>query len=148
MTRQSGRAEVDDELQQELRDLLCLAVAGDHTRWVLSGVETAELSGWLRKAVAEWRAWADLVADCLAARGVAPDGRVRSLAKDLPLNWVPPGWLSPDETRRLLTDRLTRVCQWTRYRRSQAAEPGTQQLLDTLCTGMAAQLARLAALRG
>ncbi len=32
------------ELQQELRDLLCLAVAGDLIRWVLAGEGTAELA--------------------------------------------------------------------------------------------------------
>ncbi|MGH3305607.1 MAG: ferritin-like domain-containing protein [Streptosporangiaceae bacterium] len=146
MTRQSARAEMNDELQQELRDLLCLAVAGDHTRWVLSGEGTAELTEWLREAIAEWRAWADLVAGLLVARGVAPGGRVRSLAKDLPRNWVPPGWLSPDETRKLMAGRLTKVCEWARYRRSQAAEASTRRLLDTVCAGMEAQLARLAAL--
>ena len=61
-------------------------------------------------------------------------------------NWVPPGWLSPDETRTLLTGRLTKVCDWARYRRSQAAEASTRLLLDTVCAGMEAQLASLAAL--
>ncbi len=60
MSRQSARAEGNDELQQELRDLLRLAVPGDHTRWVLSGEDTAELTEWLREAMAEWRDWADL----------------------------------------------------------------------------------------
>lgn len=134
------------ELQQELRDLLCLAVAGDHIRWVLAGEGTAELAGWLNEATGQWRTWADLVAGGLVARGVAPDGRVRSLAKDVPLNWVPPGWLSRDEAWQLMTGRLTKVCEWAAYRRSQAAEPGTQRLLDTVCAGMQAQLARLAAI--
>ena len=132
------------ELQQELRDLLCLAVAGDHIRWVLAGEGTAELAGWLHEAAGQWRTWADLVAGGLVARGVAPDGRVRSLAKDVPLNWVPPGWLSRDEAWQLMTGRLTRVCEWAAYRRSQAAEPGTLRFLDTVCAGMQAQLARLA----
>ena len=139
------------DLQQELRDLLCLAVAGDHIRWVLAGEETAgegtaELARWLREAAGQWRTWADLVAGGLVARGVAPDGRVRSLAKDVPLNWVPPGWLSRDEAWQLMTGRLTKVCEWAAYRRSQAAEPGTLRLLDTVCAGMQAQLARLAAI--
>lgn len=144
MTKRPGRAGAADELQEELRDLLCLAVAGDHIRWVLAGEGTAELAGWLRGAVAQWRAWADQAADGLVACGAAPDGRVRSLAKDVPLNWVPPGWLGPDQARELITDRLARVCEWARYRRSQAAEPGALRLLDTVCAGMEAQLADLA----
>ena len=134
------------ELQQELRDLLCLAVAGDHIRWVLAGEGTAELASWLREATGQWRAWADLAAGSLVATGVAPDGRVRSLAKDVPLNWVPAGWLSRDEAWRLMTARLTKVCEWASYRRSQAAEPGTLRLLDIVCAGAQEQLARLAAI--
>ncbi len=134
------------ELQQELRDLLCLAVAGDHIRWVLAGQGTAELARWLYEAAGQWRTWADLAAGTLVALGAAPDGRVRSLAKDVPLNWVPPGWLSRDEAWQLMTDRLTKLCEWAAYRRSQAAEPGTLRLLDTVCAGMQAQLARLAAI--
>jgi starvation-inducible DNA-binding protein len=81
-----------DELQAELRDLLCLAVVGDHVRWVATGDEAAELTEWLTDAVARWRALADRVASHLVTLGVAPDGRVRSLAEDIPLNWVPNGW--------------------------------------------------------
>lgn len=59
MTRRPDRAAAAGELQEELRDLLCLAVAGDHIRWVLAGEGTAELAGWPREAVAQWRVWAD-----------------------------------------------------------------------------------------
>ena len=43
------------ELQQELRDLLCLAAAGDHIRWVLAGEGTAELARWLHEAAGQSR---------------------------------------------------------------------------------------------
>ena len=49
----------DDELQRELRDLLTLAVVGDHVRWVLTGADASELADWLGDAIVEWRAWAD-----------------------------------------------------------------------------------------
>ena len=49
-----------DELQAELRDLLCLAVGGDH---------------------------------------------VRSLARDISLNWVPDGWLGVEDAQRLVGGR-------------------------------------------
>ena len=51
---------------------------------------------------------------------IAPDGRVRSLAKDIPLNWVPDGWISGEAARSLIADRLARVADWARYRHSQA----------------------------
>lgn len=145
MTRWSDHDQPADDLQQELRDLLCLAVAGDHIRWVLAGEETAELAGWLREAAAQWRIWADQVAGGLAALGVAPDGRVRSLVKDISLNWVPPGWLGRDEARRLITSRLNSVCHWAKYRRSQVTDPRAARLLDPVCAGLDAQLASLAA---
>jgi starvation-inducible DNA-binding protein len=135
----TGRLELDrgcDELQSELRDLLCLAVVGDHLRWVVTGRDGAELADWLADAVPRWRALADMVAKHLVALGVAPDGRVRSLAKDMPLSWVPDGWLATDEARRLLAQRLHIVAAWARERRSQTANRDTGVLLDAVCAGL------------
>ena len=150
MTGQRGEEAAEyradcDELQGELRDLLCLAVVGDHVRWVLADQDTAELAGWLREAATQWREWADRVARQLVALGVAPDGRVRSLAKDIPSNWVPPGWLRSGEAHRLLAERLGTVCRWAHYRRSQALSPGTVHLLDGVCSALDAKLANLPA---
>jgi starvation-inducible DNA-binding protein len=127
------------ELQRELRDLLCLAVVGDHVRWVVTGDEAAELAEWLADAIAQWRAWADQVARLLVPLGVPPDGRVRSLAKDIPLNWVPDGWLRGDDARRLVADRLRTAAGWARHRRSQAVDADIVQLLDAVCAGLEAQ---------
>jgi starvation-inducible DNA-binding protein len=133
MTRVApGRAA---ELQRELRDLLCLAVVGDHIRWVVTE-DDGELADWLAEAVPEWRALADQVARRLVALGVPPDGRVRSLAEDIPVNWVPEGWLSRDEAERLLADRLHTVASWARLRRSRATDPDTARLLDAVSSGL------------
>jgi starvation-inducible DNA-binding protein len=123
-----------DELQAELRDLLCVAVVGDHVRLVLTGDD--ELAAWLTEAVPRWRALADRVAKRLVTLGVAPDGRVRSLAQDIPLNWVPDGWLDADEARRLLTARLHVVAAWTWQRQSQAADRDTVKLFDAVSAGL------------
>jgi hypothetical protein len=77
VTKRFDQGLAADELQRERRDLLCLAVVGDHLRWVLTGDEAAELAEWLADAIAQWRAWADQVAKLLVTLGVAPDGRVR-----------------------------------------------------------------------
>jgi starvation-inducible DNA-binding protein len=127
-----GRA---DELQRELRDLLCLAVVGDHLRWVLVD-DDGELAAWLADAVPAWRALADQVAERLVALGVPPDGRVRALAADIPLNWVPDGWLSREQTERLLADRLHAVSSWARLRRSHASDGDTVQLLEAVAAGL------------
>jgi starvation-inducible DNA-binding protein len=108
-------------------------VVGDHVRWVVVGDESSELAGWLAEAAPEWRAVADQVAKHLVTLGVAPDGRVRSLARDIPLNWVPDGWLGADQARLLVVDRLRVVAGWARYRRSRAVHPETVRLLDRVC---------------
>ena len=82
MSARIARPGEEDGLQQELRDLICLAVVADHVRWVLT--DDDELGDWLRDAAGRWRQWADRVATQLAASGVAPDGRVRSLVRDIP----------------------------------------------------------------
>jgi starvation-inducible DNA-binding protein len=138
MTEHVDHGLAAEELQGELRDLLCLAVVGDHVRWVLIGDEAVELAEWLADAIPQWRALADQVARHLVTLGVAPDGRVRSLAKDIPLNWVPEGWLPADEARRLLAARLGILAGWARYRRLQATDPRTVQLLDAVCSSLEA----------
>jgi hypothetical protein len=127
----------ESELQGQLRDLICLAVVGDHVRWALR--DDDELGDWLAEAVEEWRLWADRVATHLAAAGIAPDGRVRSLVKDLPLNWVPDGWLSGDDARRLIAERLALVAEWARYRQLHAGSPDAE-LLDLVAVALEAQL--------
>jgi hypothetical protein len=74
------------------------------------------------------------------ALGVAPDARVRSLAKDIPTNWVPDGWLQLDDARQLLGDRLGRIASWARDRRLYAEDIETERLLETLCSGLETQV--------
>jgi DNA-binding ferritin-like protein len=130
------RAE-ENQLQRQLRDLICLAVVGDHVRWVVTGDD--ELVDWLAQATGEWRKWADRVAKQLTASGVAPDGRVRSLAKDISLNWVPDGWLSADQAQRLVSERLAVVAGWARSRHS-LAYGADAELLEVVSEGLEVQL--------
>ena len=127
----------EDALQHQLRDLLCLATVSDHVRWVV--VDDPELRAWLAAAAAEWRGWAEQAAEQLARSEIAPDGRVRSLAKNIPENWVPDGWLSGEAARCLIAERLQRAVDSTRYRLSQA-DPDDLELLTCVTTGLEAQL--------
>lgn len=127
----------ENALQHQLRDLVCLAVVGDHVRWALT--DDDELAGWLAKAARQWRGWADQVAARLVASRIAPDGRVRSLAKDIRVNWVPDGWLSGEAARDLIAGRVTLMAEWARYRHSHT-EGGDAELLDAVATGLEAQL--------
>jgi hypothetical protein len=139
MSAHFDRRAEESELQRQLRDLICLAVFGDHVRWV---TDDNELDDWLAQAAGEWRSWADCVARQLIASGVAPDGRVRSLARDISLNWVPEGWLSADQARRLVAERLAVVAGWARFRHSQA-DGADVQLFGFVSTGLDAQLRAL-----
>jgi hypothetical protein len=136
----SAHGTYESELQRQLRDLICLAVAGDHVRWVL--VEDDELGEWLAQAAGQWRGWAEQVAAQLVASDVAPDGRVRSLAKDIPLNWVPEGWLSGSDARQLIARRLVLVAEWARHRHSQTTG-AEAELLDRVASGLEAQVRSL-----
>jgi hypothetical protein len=97
------------------------------------------LAGWLAAAAAapQWQEWAEQVAKQLVAMGVAPDGRVRSLAKGIPFNWIPDGWLAFDEGRQLVADRLSVVSESASHRRAQSTAPDTIWLLDVICSGPA-----------
>jgi hypothetical protein len=143
--RSSGDVEkrgVEGELQSQLRDLLCLAIVGDHVRWVLTEDRDGELTHWLAAATSTWRGWGEQVARELAASGIAPDGRVRSLAEDIPLNWVPDGWLTVDACVSLLVERLRTLSSWADYRRLQASGDAAE-LLGVVCAGFEAQLRAL-----
>ena len=124
-----------DELQRQLRDLLCLAVVGDHVRWVLADRD-GELAEWLAEAVPRWRALAERVAERLVALGVPPDGRVRALAEDIHVNWVPAGWLSRDEAADLIDRRLHNLGGWARLTQSETADAETAELLDRVAAGL------------
>ena len=137
MTPHTSRSIDEHALQHQLRDLVCLATVGDHVRWVLT--DDDELADWLADAAGQWRQWAEQVANRLVAIQVAPDGRVRSLAKDIPVNWVPEGWLSGEAARVLIRERLAWVARWARYRQSQA-NGADAELLGSVAAGLEAQL--------
>jgi starvation-inducible DNA-binding protein len=136
MSEQLDRGLLGDDLQEELRDLLALAVVADHVRWVAVGTERDAEQEWLAGAASQCRAWADQVAKQMVSVGIAPDGRVRSLAKGIPVHWVPDGWLRQDEAARLVAERLDILAGWTLYRQSQASDPDSERLLDGVAAGL------------
>jgi hypothetical protein len=69
-----------------------------------------------------------------------PDGRVRALALDIPLNWVPDGWLRTSEALDLMQDRLRRLAAWTEARRSASTGGEDRALLGEVHGGLEAQL--------
>lgn len=138
--RPAGRGCRGAELQEELRDLLRLAVVGDHLRWVLRGDGASDLAAWLEGAVPQWRAWAAVLARCMVERDVAPDGRVKTLARDITRQWVPSGWLGANEARRILAGRLGELIE---SRRSASGDSDDAGPLAELASGLEAQLGTL-----
>jgi starvation-inducible DNA-binding protein len=138
VTRARSHWSEAEELQDEMRELLSLAVLGDHVRWVL--VDDAELADWLAEAVPKWRAWAGEAARRLVTIGIPPDGRLRSLVRDLSSNWVPDGWLEPAEARGLVDHRVRVAAARARHRQSQASDLALVDLFDRLCTGLEEQV--------
>ncbi len=124
-------------LQHELRDLIRLALVGDHVRWVVT--DDDELVDWLAKAAPQWRKWAEQAAARLVQSQFAPDARVRSIAKNLGAYWVPQGWLTGEAARSLIAQRLTRIVGDTRYRHSQA-EGADAELLGSVAAGLEVHL--------
>jgi starvation-inducible DNA-binding protein len=143
MDGEPREATIGRELQAELRDLLALTVVGDHVRWIATGDNGRVLAQWLSDAVTCWRTWADRIATHMVSLGIAPDGRARALAEDVPWNWVPGGWLEGREAHRLVRERLTKVANWAHSRRSLLGDPEAAQLLGVLCSDLDAQLHQL-----
>ena len=102
---------------------------------------------WLVDAGVQWREWAEQVAKRLITLGVAPDGRVRSLAKDLPINWVPDGWLQLDEAQQLIGERINKLAGWAFDRQSLTTDAESLQLLSGLSSGLETQVTALDASR-
>ena len=108
-------------------------------RWVLAGDESEALADWLAEGTASWRSWADQVAKHLVTLGVPPDGRVRSSAKDVPIQWVPTGGLAATTHVESSRTGLGPIAEWGRYRKSQATAPETVRLCDVVCAGLETQ---------
>lgn len=126
-----AHTESSDDVQEELRNLLRLAVVGGHVRWVLKGEGSSDLAAWLWEAVSQWRAWAEVLAERMVQVDVVPDGRVKTLARDITRQWVPPGWLSVGDARNLLVIRLSELIERTKVCGAlTAADEDRSQLAD------------------
>ncbi len=145
MTDRSARVIDPQGLQEVLRDLLRLAVVGDHVRWVLSGEGSSDFAKWLSEAVSQWRDWAEKLAKYMTKLDIAPDGRVKTLARDATRQWVPVGWLTTAEARGLLLPRLDELIKWTEEQRSTAIGSDDTSPLAEVESGLRTQMCGLGA---
>ena len=135
---------VGDDLQEELRDLLCLAVVGDHVRWVLNGER--------RYGIRAVR----LVDAGLTMAGMGRPGRTAANNAGCPSRWsgaltgkgcsneLGPRRMAPTQRgQRLMGDRVNKLAGWALDRRSRTADPETLQLLSVPSSGLETQAAAL-----
>lgn len=120
MSREPHAATIGRELQGEPTDPRALAVVSDHD-------DGRMLAQWLSASGAGWRTWADRIAGHVVSLGIAPNGRARALAEDVPWNWVPPpgAWMA---TRRAGWSGIV----WPKSRAGRAADD-LSLVLQRLC---------------
>jgi hypothetical protein len=56
---------------------------------------------------------------------------------DIPLNWVPDGWLPAGAAKQLLAERLHVVASFAEQRRAQASDAATGRLFEVVRVGVA-----------
>lgn len=143
MTGSSASIAATEGLQEVFRDLLRLAVVGDHARRAIRGEGSSEVAEWLRVAVPQWRDWAEVLARHMTNVDIAPDGRVKTLARDITRQWIPAGWLTVRDATNLLATRLTELVMWTHALQSTTAGSEEACSLAEIESGSRAQLRAL-----
>ncbi len=88
-----------------------------------------------------------MLAQDMTRLDIAPDGRVKTLARDITRQWVPLGWLTTPEARSLLTPRVDELIKWTQEQRSPATADDDTSSLAEIESGLRAQLRALVQLR-
>ena len=119
------RAEVGNELQAELVELVDLSLLGKQLHWSVVGPHFRSLHLQLDELVDSWRELADTVAERAIAIGVAVDGQARTVASASPLAAVEAGAIEDAVLVRELAARLSETAERTRERAERVAELDT-----------------------
>ena len=120
--RHEERAALGSLLQNELVDLIDLALLGKHLHWNLTGPEFQALHEHLDVLVAEWQERADATAERGRALGVVPDGQARTVGAQSRLAQVAPGEIRTNVVIATLLEALDETITAARERMGQAAE--------------------------
>ena len=110
------REAVAGELQALLVDLVDLTLQAKQAHWNVVGPLFKPLHDQFDALATDAREWTDLVAERLTAIGVAPDGRVSTVAKETAIDDLPPGPIRDSDAVALLTARLAGLAERTRAR--------------------------------
>jgi starvation-inducible DNA-binding protein len=110
------REQVTIVLQQELVELIDLALVGKQLHWTVVGELFRPLHEQLDDLVGSWRDLADTVAERIVAIGGSPDGRASAIASTS--TWAPiePRPVESQEAIRVIAHRLAEAGERTRDR--------------------------------
>ncbi|MGH8935017.1 MAG: Dps family protein [Acidimicrobiia bacterium] len=139
---EAARKEVGVELQSTLVELLDLTLQGKQAHWNVTGPGFRPLHLQLDEMVDEYRAWTDQVAERMAAIGVAPDGRARTVAEDSPLSELSADALADRQVLELFSERLGAAAARIRPRLEHlgGVDLVSQDLLIEIAEGLEKQL--------
>ena len=125
-------------LQQTLVELIDLSLQGKQAHWNVVGPTFKPVHEFLDELVGEYRDWYDMVAERMTAIGVAPDGRVATLAATTPLSSLTGGSLPERIVLSAFDERVSSVAGSIRTRADQVGDTdlATQDLLIEILRGL------------
>ena len=134
----SERDAVAGDLQALLVDLVDLALQAKQAHWNVVGPFFTPLHQQFDALATDAREWTDIVAERLTAIGVAPDGRVSTVAQDTALDDLPPGPIRDSDAVALMTARLAGVAERTRARMDRLGprDAASQDLVIEILQGL------------
>ena len=116
------RAELGNELQVMLVELVDLSLLGKQLHWNVVGTLFRPLHLQLDELVESWHGLADTVAERAVAIGFAPDGQARTIAAVEELEPVDEGPIEADAVVRELARRLADTSERVRARMDRLGE--------------------------
>lgn len=142
-------AKVAESLQATLVELIDLSLQAKQAHWNLLGPSFKAIHLLLDELTDQYRDWYDEVAERLAARGVAADGRIATVFAGTPLEPLPAGQLRDQDVLAFFEARVTLVADRVRARLDPIGGHDTvsQALLLSIVLGLDEQCLTLRAHR-
>jgi starvation-inducible DNA-binding protein len=129
---------VADDLQSLLVEVIDLSLTSKQANWILGRPVFDPLSAELDDLAAEAWEWADAVGARLAVMGVAPDGRVGTVAEQVRFASFPDGFVDEAEAVALIVLRLNEMIEQCPRRIAPLRErdPVSENLLLGMTAGL------------
>jgi starvation-inducible DNA-binding protein len=131
-------AQIADQLQPTLTDLIALGLLTKQAHWNVQGPHFRAIHLHLDEIYASVQEHVDTVAERIATLGVAPSGQAKEVSADTVLSQFPLGFLKDVQVIDLMTDRIGNTCRVIRERMAEIEDVDTvtadmlHQVLDSL----------------